>query len=297
MVEKKLSHKIAFVVGEAKQIPYFEIKEVVDFISKKNVIVDVVSYFDDSVSWQDYDLINFNICVNYYQNSDKFIEFCRKIKDLKITTCNSLQAILWNMNKKYLQDLEKKGFDLAPTIWIEKGDVVSLESLIKGRNWQKFIIKPTLSAGSFNTKVFEFSQIIEASQHLQQIINDSTVIIQEFLPQVLEKGEYSAIFIDKKFSHLVLKTPAVGDFRAGIRQGASAILVDAKANSNLVDYAQRVVDSIEDDLLYARVDFVVADKIYLMELELIEPLLYSEFFNQGLFVQNYGESLLKRLQR
>ncbi|MBU6338928.1 MAG: ATP-grasp domain-containing protein [Rickettsiales bacterium] len=285
--------KIAFVVTDPKENLYQELEQLSVLLISKGFVVDIVSYLDEEINWQNYDLISFNGCTRYYLHIEKFRAFCKKISEQKIKTVNPLSVILWNVDKKYLADLAKEGFNLTTTIWVEQNQQIDLAKKVNEFNWKKIIIKPTLSAGSFNTSVFDLTKFDLAQKHLQEITKYSAAMIQKFIPEVIENGEYSAIFLDKKFSHLVLKTPATNDFRAGIRQGASVVSVDFSANREIVEYAEEIVKHIKEDLSYARVDLVVSkNQILLMELELIEPLLYSEF-SDG-FVEKYCNLLIRR---
>jgi hypothetical protein len=296
MVETKISplKKVALVTTDSSKLPYLELESVAEILKKSGIEIEIVSYFDQEIDWKKYSLINLNGCTNYFQNIEKFRAFCAKISRLKVKTHNPISVILWNLEKNYLLDLEKAGFDVAPTIWVQKNQNLNLESEVKKLGWQKIILKPSLSAGSFNTEVFEINQIEKAQNHLQKITEFSAAMIQQFLPEVVEIGEYSAIFLKKKFSHLVLKTPANGDFRAGIRQGANVKALPESQNFELINHAKKIVNYLEQDLLYARVDMVKSDKIYLMELELIEPLLYSDFAKN--FAEKYAKEILSLIQ-
>lgn len=285
--------KIVFVTTDLEELPYLELKLVADLLKNNDVNVIVASYLDHEFDWTDCDLVNFNSCTKYYQNAEKFRDFLTKISQLKIKTINPVSAILWNLEKKYLKDLDNAGFAITKTIWVEKKQTLDLENEISKLGWKKIIIKPSLSAGSFNTEIFEISQIEKAQNHLQKIVRYCAAMIQEFIPQISEIGEYSAIFLNKKFSHLVLKTPANGDFRAGIRQGANVVALEKEQYCELINYAEKIVNHITENLLYARVDLVVSNKIYLMELELIEPLLYSDFTED--FANKYVSEILKEL--
>lgn len=277
--------KIAFVVSESNKVLYEEIQAVVKLLEAKGIKVESPCYLDEKIDWKSYDLISFNSCDGYYKNPQEFQSFLKKISPLKGKIFNPTSIISWNLEKNYLIELAEAGFDVAKTIWVAKDDKnFDLEKEITKRGWIKFIVKPSISAGSFNTAVFEIEKISEAQDQLKKITANSAAMIQEFMPEVVETGEYSAFFFDKKFSHLILKTPAKNDFRAGLRQGAQVKLLEKNQYPTLVETAQNLVDYIKDDLLYARVDMVKSDKIYIMELELIEPLLYL----------NFGEGLLEK---
>ena len=78
------------------------------------------------------------------------------------------------------------------------------------------------------------------------------------------------------FSHAVKKTPKDGDFRIQSQFGGKYI--SYQPSQDLLRTAQRIVQYMKEDLLYARVDGIIIDNVFhLMELELIEPDLYLDF--------------------
>ena len=100
------------------------------------------------------------------------------------------------------------------------------------------------------------------------------MMVQPFLPAIQTEGELSFIFIDGEFSHALKKSAAKGDYRIQSSYGGTeAAIVPSKSD---LEQAIRVLSSVDDELLYARVDMLRADdgELYLMELEAIEPYLY-----------------------
>lgn len=95
---------------------------------------------------------------------------------------------------------------------------------------------------------------------------------QPFLNQIFE-GEISLIYFNKVFSHALLKVPKKGDFRVQEEFGGDIIPMNPTAE--LLALGEKIMKSVDDDLLYARVDLVPYNNHYaMMELELIEPALY-----------------------
>jgi glutathione synthase/RimK-type ligase-like ATP-grasp enzyme len=93
------------------------------------------------------------------------------------------------------------------------------------------------------------------------------------MPEIQTLGETSFIFFNKKFSHAVNKKPADGDFRIQVQFGGKYSLIHPDAA--LIAKAQKIVDSLSENLLYARVDgIVIENELHLMEVECIEPDLY-----------------------
>lgn len=101
----------------------------------------------------------------------------------------------------------------------------------------------------------------------------SGALVQPFMREIQESGEWSFVFFDRKFSHAVLKKPADGEYRSQESFGGST--TQATASAFQVQAAANVVASVDGDLLYGRVDMIQVDRqSLLVELELIEPFLF-----------------------
>jgi hypothetical protein len=98
-------------------------------------------------------------------------------------------------------------------------------------------------------------------------------MVQAYLPEVASAGEWSLMFFQGQYSHAVLKTPAAGEFRIQAHYGGMTVALAPDAH--VIQQAQRVVDALPETPVYARVDGVVrAGQLVLMELEVIEPVLF-----------------------
>jgi glutathione synthase/RimK-type ligase-like ATP-grasp enzyme len=99
-------------------------------------------------------------------------------------------------------------------------------------------------------------------------------MVQQFMPRILDEGEYSLFFFNGAFSHAILKVPAKSEFRSQEERGAKIGWV--KPPERLLARGREALEAIAGPLLYARIDFVrdARDDFVVMELELIEPSMY-----------------------
>ena len=94
-----------------------------------------------------------------------------------------------------------------------------------------------------------------------------------YLTEVPNHGEWSLIFIGGEYSHSVLKRAAPGEFRVQWEYGGTA--TSARPISAMLQAAKKIVASLDEPAEYARVDGILCrDEFVLMELELIEPVLF-----------------------
>ncbi|MDZ4331418.1 MAG: hypothetical protein U0945_12680, partial [Flavobacterium sp.] len=127
----------------------------------------------------------------------------------------------------------------------------------------------------------DVSEIQEISTKYKSIAAEKELLLQEFMPEIQTLGETSFIFFNKKFSHAVNKKPVDGDFRVQSLFGGKYNLV--QPSQELIEKAQKIVNTFPENLLYARVDgIIIENELYLMEIECIEPDLYFNLSENSL---------------
>jgi glutathione synthase/RimK-type ligase-like ATP-grasp enzyme len=261
-------------------------------LAKHNIQSKAVIWNDKSVNWNDYDCLIFRNTWDYYEKETEFNHWLNQIEQLKIKTLNALEIIQQNKHKFYLQTLEKQGFKILPTVFIEKTTKLNLPEIMPN-HWKKAVIKPAFSAGSYLTEVFDVSDIEKINQQYQSIAVQKELLLQEFMAEIQTEGETSFLFFNKKFSHAVNKKPKKGDFRIQVQFGGQYTAF--KPNDALIYQAQQIVNTFPEPILYARVDGIITNnQLQLMEVECIEPDLYFQYGEDAL--QKFVDSILKLIK-
>lgn len=222
-------------------------------------------YWDDpSENAADFDLVVVRSTWNYPLHADAFADWIRDT-NAKTRLLNPADIMLGNLNKHYLTDLP---VPTVPTQWILANDAEGLRQILD----RKSVIKPTIGAGSFDTRSFEPKQIEEAIQWLGAMSPEREFMVQPYLESVHTVGEQSIIVIGDEPSHRILKHPRFAD-------GEELVEGPFEVTDEFESIARRVIEPIKDRILYARVDLMLDDDgtWCLSELELIEP---SLFFKQ-----------------
>lgn len=249
-------------------------QKLIPLFAKENIVAKAVVWDDKSVDWTEFDYLIFRNTWDYYQKEEAFNSWLDKIELLGIKTFNPISVIQKNKHKFYLKELGKKGISILPTIFLEKNSTSNLHDLIP-ESWEKMVIKPAFSAGSYLTKLIDRSELKSIQTEFKEHFATKDFLLQEFCPEINELGETSFIFFDGKFSHAVNKKPVENDFRVQIQYGGKYTLI--QPNEDLLLQAELVLSKIPEKLLYARVDgIVIENKLHLMEIELIEPDLYFD---------------------
>jgi glutathione synthase/RimK-type ligase-like ATP-grasp enzyme len=206
-------------------------------------------------------------CWNYHRKPAAFRSWIDRLN----AVWNPPRTLAWNMDKRYLLELEKRGCPIAPTTVVER--TTPLEDILENQGWCEAVVKPVISASAWQTFPVTLDSATAAQSKFEATLTHGPVLVQEFVPGIRTAGEHSLIFFDGEFSHAVLKQPAAGDFRVQNEYGGSMIPVPVA--DWIVEQAAAALSMAPDQCLYARVDVVVIDRaVIVMELELIEPLLF-----------------------
>lgn len=241
-------------------------------LAKYAITATAVIWDDASINWSDYDYLVFRNTWDYFEKETEFNLWLDQIEKLGIKTLNPIAIIKQNKHKFYLREMEQQGIKILPTVFIDKTNNLNLKELIP-THWQKAVIKPAFSAGSYLTEVFETAEAEKINTQYKTIASEKELLLQQFMPEIQTVGETSIIFFNKKFSHAVNKKPVPGDFRIQVQFGG--IYRVTHPDAELIAKAQKIVDTYPGKLLYARVDGIVIDnELHLMEVECIEPDLY-----------------------
>jgi glutathione synthase/RimK-type ligase-like ATP-grasp enzyme len=243
----------------------------IPLFKQRGIYAEAAIWNDPSIDWKKYDALVIRNTWDYYTQSNAFLNWLKQIRDSEILMLNPAEVVLQNIHKFYLRDFEQQGIRIIPTIFSDYREPAQLHAL-KQKRWEKVVIKPAISAGSYQTKVYDVSELTQ--QTLNELHSNNDWLIQPFLLEI-EQGELSMIFFNGRYSHAAIKKPKDGDFRVQRQYGGQYQLFNP--DPTLLATAEKIISQIPQQLLYARVDGVmINNEFHLMELELIEPDLYFE---------------------
>jgi len=236
--------------------------------------VEMVSWRKD-YNWSQFDVVVIRTTWDYQNDPDAFFTVLESIDSSGARLENSLELVRWNMQKTYLRDIASRGTLIVPTLWQEEGvDTKKLGSFFDQLHTEEMIIKPIIGASAGHAFRLPRSQSNAKIPALEKIFGRRAYMVQPFMQNIIEEGEFSLIYFEGMHSHTILKTPKTNDFRVQEEHGGNIRPVIAEPE--LLHSSQHVIDSLPQIPLYARVDFVRTEQntFALMELELIEPALY-----------------------
>lgn len=229
------------------------------------------------------------ICWGYHRDAARWAQATKTWAGAGVPIANPASVLSWNTDKTYLGRLADKGVPLAPTLWVQDVTPEEVEAAFATLGTDQLVVKPTVSAGAWKTLRLRQGETIEASE-----LPTGPAMIQPYLSTIETEGETSLLFFGGRFSHAVNKTPVNGDFRIQVQFGGQYRTVTPPEAAMAL--ARQVLDTIEEPLLYARIDMAPdADGQWLlMEAELIEPDFYLK--NDPAAGAGFVEAVRERLR-
>jgi glutathione synthase/RimK-type ligase-like ATP-grasp enzyme len=245
----------------------------VDFLGPalrlRGATVETPAWSDPSVDWAGFDLVMPSSTWDYYECEQAFRRWLGEAAAASLLV-NPLELAEWNLDKRYLLELEAAGVPTIPTIWVDPGSTGTAAAAIAGREWETVVIKPVVDLGARNLARVSAEQ----AARMLDAYNVATMA-QPYLPSVAAEGELAVIAIDGELAHSLRKLPARGDFRVQPDYGGTHEA--AGIDDEIREIAAAALAAAPLDPLYARVDIVATDAgPAVIELELIEPSLYLD---------------------
>ncbi|MGH9217857.1 MAG: ATP-grasp domain-containing protein [Vicinamibacterales bacterium] len=208
---------------------------------------------------------------DYHRIPTMFLTWLSALEDSGRTVWNDPAIARGNIDKIYLQRLESAGIAIPKTRWLDRVDQQTVRNTLDEEGWQQAVLKPRIAATAHGT--FLVTLDITLPDDDLAPARASGALLQEFVPEIVDRGEVSLMYCDGVFSHAVLKRAKAGDFR--VQQDFGGVVVPFTPSPVLIAFADRVMATASEPCLYARVDLVESSRgPLLMELELIEPELY-----------------------
>jgi hypothetical protein len=232
--------------------------------------------WDAKTDWTKFDLLILRSCWDYHVRAAEFKGWIDHIKNSQLPLYNAPDTVSWNINKKYLFELAGQGVAIPKGVFISRSEKQKLQDEIQTIGSDMVVVKPAISATAYQTHLVSINKVLD-TEFMDSLFEHGDIIIQEFVKEVQTQGEMSLMYFDGKFSHAIIKQPKPGDFRVQGEFGGSVI--PCSPPESILRQADSIVKKTPG-CLYARVDGVdVNGKFVLMELELIEPVLFFTHFN------------------
>lgn len=240
---------------------------------------------DPELVIDDFDAFVVGTTWDYQERVAEFLAMLGRVAETK-PLFNSLDVVRWNLDKRYLQDLESRGVAIVPTLFADDASDTTIGRAFDHFETDRLVVKPVVGAGAWRQVLVTRGSPLPPTEQRPP----AAAMVQPFLESVTIEGEYSFLFFDGEFSHCALKRPAAGDYRVQSLYGGREAVHEPTEHE--IAACKRVLGAARERLLYARVDMVRhAGELALIELEVVEPYLYPE---QG---PQLGERFAAALER
>ena len=220
---------------------------------------------------------------DYHGDLDRFLGWLDEIETAGVRLHNPAPLVRWNVDKRYLLDLQRSGVLIPPTAVVEPGvasrgldEAYGTADVAPG---EPAVIKPAWGGSGFGVELASRAEAEAVLAGAWRAAPGRPMLIQQFLAGIGSAGETSLVFIDGTFSHAVVKRPAPGEFRTNAKfapLGRLSVVPPAET----IAAALMVIDSLPVDAapLYARIDGVpdAAGRFVCMEAEVIDPGLFMD---------------------
>jgi len=236
-------------------------------LRQRGATVDPVEWTSDA-DFAAYDLVLPLIGWGYHQQFTRWQAVLDRFERDNIRIANPVPVLRWNGDKSYLAELHSKGVSTVPSLAFEALDESALERAREAFDSAELVVKPLVSASAHGT--FR----VGPGDAFPEQVRGWRMLVQPWLKDIVNSGEYSLIFFGGEFSHAVSKVPRPGEFRVQPEYGG--IIGPCAPPPGSVELGKAALAASPAATTYARVDIVVGNdgQLQVIELELIEPALF-----------------------
>ncbi len=267
-------------------------------LSELGIDATAVVWSDRAADWASFDLIVANGAWDNIHRVDEFLAWVDAREHSGVPVVNSPATLRWNLDKRYLRELEAAGVPIVPTTWVERDGAGAPVDVVLPAG--EVVIKPTVSGGGHRTARYEPDDHEAARAHVQDLVaSGRTAMIQPYQPAVDAEGERALIFLAGAFSHAITKDAMIRRDAGPLDNLiANQVTRPASASPGELELGRQAVAAAERILgptTYARVDVVTrSDGVpSVLELELLDPVLF--FVHEPAAASTFAAVLAERL--
>jgi hypothetical protein len=282
----------------------------VEALQEVGVAVETPYWDDPAVDWSRYGAALLRSTWDYAERIAEFLAWCDRCA-AQTRLLNHPQVVRWNTDKHYLVDLARARVPVVPTRFVEPGcdPRAEFETFLGGgassltvgepAEFDEFVVKPAIGAGSRDAARYRRSESGRALEHVRRLLaGGRCVLLQPYLSQVDEHGETAVLYLGGEFSHAIRKGPL-------LRAGAAMVeglfapeeIRPRQADRSELEIAAAAYAAIPCAApAYARIDLLrdAQGAPVVLELELTEPSLFLAHAPRA--VGPFARHLVQRLR-
>ena len=232
-----------------------------------------VDWADPAIDWSRFGIAVFRTTWDYFDRQAEFLAWLDRVARCT-RLCNPAALLRWNIDKHYLGDLAAAGVPIVPTRYLERGDATPLAAHLEAAGWDQAIVKPCISGAARHTYRLDRDSAAAIEPVVRALLAGEALMLQPFLPAILDQGEDTLVLIDGHYTHALRKRAKAGDFRVQDDHGGTLHACEPTRAQRAL--ASQAMAACPHAPAYGRVDMVLdaGGNPCVMELELIEPELW-----------------------
>ncbi len=253
---------------------------IADELAKLGAVGESVVWTDPGIDWNEFDVALIRSTWDYIDDRARFLSVLEAIDASSCILLNPLDTVRWNTDKRYLLDLQRWGIPVVPTLLAKPDDAAATQDEVVRRGWTNVIVKPAVGAGGADVRLVSSTDVASTLVELVTGRLQRDFVVQPLAESIRTEGEISFVFVERELNHVLLKKPAAGDYRSHDHFGGTMKRIEPGAEDRA--QADAIIGKLPFNPLYTRLDVVRIDgRLAVMELELIEPVLYFHFAPEG----------------
>jgi len=272
--------------------------------ARRRIPAEAPVWHDPSVDWSRFDLIVMRSPWDYSARTGEFLAWLDSLDPTRVL--NPPALIRWNLDKRYLLDLEAHGVSTVPTIVASTlAEVRAAAEMIGGR----LVTKPNIGAGSWGAHITH-AQDPKLPDYAAEVLDSGKlVLVEPEIPEITAGGERGLLFFDGQYSHTITKGRILADDGGYVGGEYTEDITPATPTGVEVEMAARCSRAIAEIAqergfastdsttpLYARYDIVTgAVGPLVIEAELFEPSYFVETAPGS--VARVVDAMVARLER
>ncbi len=130
-----------------------------------------VVWSDPSADWSSFDLVVASGAWDNIHHPDAFLQWVDHVGvELGVPMVNSPATLRWNLDKRYLRELERAGVPVVPTTWVEPDGAAGDPMAGLALPASEIVVKPSISGGGHQTARYTPSEHTAARSHVRQLV-------------------------------------------------------------------------------------------------------------------------------
>ncbi|GAA3882639.1 ATP-grasp domain-containing protein [Tessaracoccus defluvii] len=258
-----------------------EIDQLVQALRHDGLDAEAVVWSTEN-DWTAYDMLILKSPWDYSMRAEEFVAWLDATA-AHVPILNHPWIIRWNIDKRYLWDLQAEG--VRTPAFVTPASMDEAQQVLRGIDSHRVVVKPTVSAGSRNTGLFN-REDPAALRLVGHILRQGKVpMVMPALPDVAQNGERSLVVFDGRYSHAAHKATILAEGGGYVGGEYAEVITAATPLDDEIDVAERCIQVVRQRAasaglsrasaapLYARVDIArdADGQPSVLELELFEP--------------------------